>query len=226
MGRTAILLSLVLLKTCTLAVHLRADESFSDNAPPKPSVFVECQGVLRHGIVSIGGETTGTTLTFHRITWELQFSENEDREFAAEHHKKPVLVTGALRKVKGTEKSTRWIIDVEKISLPDSRDAKPESAQINVRGTLRAALSTGDVPDFSVRTEDQVWRLDCSISRETQAAADLLIGQPVLVSGTVLPPPDEADRKAASPRVPETLTIRVKRIEASENAKADSRFFE
>ena len=226
MGRTALLLSFVLWKTCTSTAHLRADESFSENETKKPSVFVKCQGVLRHGIVSIGGETTGTTLTFHRITWELQFSDNVDREFAAEHHKKSVLVTGTLRKVVGTEKGTRWIIDVEKISVPDSRDAKLENALIAVRGTLRAALSTGDVPDFSVRTEDHFWRLDFSTSRETQAAADLLIGQTVLVRGTVLPPPEEAERKIVNPRVPETLSIQVKRIEASENAKADSRFVE
>lgn len=226
MDRTALFLSLILLNTFLLPLPCKADETLSDDETKKPAVSVQCQGQLRHGIVSIGGETTGTTLSFHRITWELQFAEDKGREFAAQHHKKNVLVAGTLRKVAGTEKTARWIIDVEKISAVNSRDAEQERALITVRGTLRAALSTGDVADLSVRTKDQTWRLDCSASAEIQAVAESLITQPVLITGTVLPPPDDAERKTVDSRNTETLTIRVRTVEASENAKADARFFE
>lgn len=226
MDRTALFLSLILLKAFAWPVPCKADETFSGDEAKKPAVSVQCQGQLRHGIVSIGGETTGTTISFHRITWELQFAEDKGREFAAQHHKKPVLVAGTLRKVAGTEKTARWIIDVEKISAVNSRDAEQERALITVRGTLRAALSTGDVPDLSVRTKDQIWRLDCSASPEIQAAAESLITQPVLITGAVLPRPDEAERKTVDSRNTETLTIRVRTVEARENAEADSRFSE
>jgi hypothetical protein len=121
-----ILLCVVLFNTGIRPVPVEADEAFSENNAEKPPVSVQCQGLLRHGIVAIGGETTGTTISFHRITWELQLADDDDREFAALHHKKPVLVTGALRKVVSTESMTRWIIDVKKISASDSRDSQAE----------------------------------------------------------------------------------------------------
>lgn len=219
-----ILLCVVLFNTCIRQVPVEADEAFSESNTERPSVSVQCHGLLRHGIVAIGGETTGTTISFHRITWELQFADDHGREFAALHHKKPVLVTGALRKVISTESMTRWIVDVKKISASDSRDSEAEGAQVIVRGTLRAALSTtDDVPNLSVRTDDQIWSLDFAGSREAQSAAELQISQPVVLKGTVLPPPDEEDREIKQPRGSEIYRIRVKTIETSDNAKTDSR---
>jgi hypothetical protein len=212
-----ILLCVILFNTCIRPVPVEADEAFSENNTERPSVSVQCQGLLRHGIVAIGGETTGTTISFHRLTWELQFADDNDREFAALHHKKPVLVTGALRKV----------VSTEKISASDSRDGQAEGAQVTVRGTLRAALSTtGDVPSLSVRTDDQTWSLDFAGSREAQSAAELHIGQPIVLKGTVLPPPDEEEREIKQPRGSEAYRIRVKAIETSDTAKADSPFLE
>jgi len=222
-----IFLCVILSNTCIRTVPVDADEAFSENDTKKPSVSVECQGILRHGIIAIGGETTGTTISFHRITWELQFADDNDREFAALHHKKPVLVTGALRKVVSTESMTRWIIDVKKISASDSRDSQAEGAQVAVRGTLRAALSTtGDVPNLSVRTDDQTWSLDFAENREAQSAAELHIGQPIVLKGTMLPPPDEEEREIKKPRGSVMYWIRVKAIDTPDNAKNDSRFHE
>jgi hypothetical protein len=222
-----IFLCVILFNTCIRLMPVDADEASSENDTKKPSVSVQCQGLLRHGIVATGGETTGTTISFHRITWELQFADDSDREFAALHHKKPVLVTGALRKVVSTESMIRWIIDVKKISASDSRDSQLEGAQVTVRGALRAALSTtGDVPILSVRTDEETWRLDFAASREAQSAAELHIGQPILLKGTVLPPPDEEERGIKKPRGSEMYWIRVKAIETPNNAKTDSRFLE
>lgn len=222
-----ILLCVILFNTCIRPVPVEADEVFSESNAERPPVSVQCQGLLRHGIVAIGGETTGTTISFHRITWELQFADDHDREFAALHHKKPVLVNGALRKVVSTESMNRWIIDVKKISASDSRNSQAEGAQVTVRGTLRAALSTtGDVPNLSVRTDDQTWRLDFAENREAQSAAELHIGQPIVLKGTLLPPPDEEEREIRQPRGSEMYWIRVRTVETSYNAKTDSRLLE
>ena len=37
------------------------------------SIRVTVVGTLRTGIIAIGGETTGTTITAKGITWELEF---------------------------------------------------------------------------------------------------------------------------------------------------------
>ena len=41
----------------------------------EPSIRVECHGKLRYGVVAIGGETTGTTITFDGMTWELKLPD-------------------------------------------------------------------------------------------------------------------------------------------------------
>lgn len=227
MRTSLLLLSVLSLNTCMCPGLILADEALSEDDKKSPSVLVQCRGQLRHGIMAIGGESTGTTITFHRITWELQFADDDDRELAAQHNKKPVLVTGTLRKVVSTEGITRWIIDVRKISASDSRNAQPDGAQVSVRGTVRAALSTtGDVPDFSIRTEDQTWRLDFAANQEARAAAELLIGQPALLTGTVLPPPDETERDPQKASRSDSHALRVKTIEANKPARTDSRFLE
>lgn len=227
MRQAVLFLCVILLNTCTRHVHTEADEVISTDDTKIPAVSVKCHGLLRHGIVAVGGETTGTTITFHGLTWELQFATDNDRELAAQHNKKPVQVIGALRKVVGTENKIRWIIDVKHISAVDSRAENADSAQVAVRGTLRAALSTtSDVPNLSVRTVDQTWNLDFAASREAQSAAELHIGQPVLLKGTVMPPLDADERENRKPRSLETPVIRVKTIEALDKTRSDSRHFE
>ena len=56
----------------------------------EPSIRVECHGKLRHGVVAMGGETTGSTITFDGTTWELKLPDEVSRTFAKEHHKNPV----------------------------------------------------------------------------------------------------------------------------------------
>ncbi len=219
-------ITLFLLTACSLPAVVAADEVIPEQEPKEPSVSVVCHGRLRHGVIAIGGETTGTTITFNRVTWELQLPDDASRELAARHHKAPVVVTGTLRRVVGVEDAVRWIVDVEKLSALDSRDAPEEDAKVTVRGTLRAALSqTGDTPNLSVRADDQIWRLDLAANRETQAAAESLIGQPVLLTGSVLPLPEDSERSTTKSPAGETHTVRVNNIVASAIAAGDARFF-
>ena len=218
--------SLLFVTAMSLSAVRAADEVQTKEEARKPAVSVVCHGRLRHGVIAIGGETTGTTITFHRVTWELQFSDDGSQELAARHNKASVAVTGTLRKVMGTEDAVRWIVDVEKLSPLDSRDTPDEGAKVTLRGTMRAALAvTGDIPDLSVHADDQIWRLDFGANRETLAAAESLIGQPVLLTGSVLPLPEESERKIARSPEAETHTVRVKTVEAAADKTADARFF-
>ena len=98
-------------------------------------IHVECHGRLRDGIVAVGGETTGTTLRFRGITWELEFKDADGKAFAQAHHKQSVRVTGSLRRVAGVERPVRWIVEVAQYAESDSTQ-KNEGASISQTGTL------------------------------------------------------------------------------------------
>lgn len=117
-----------------------------ESKPAEPSIRVGCRGQLRHGVVAIGGETTGTTITFESMTWELKLSDDSSRDFVREHHKKPIVAIGSLRRVTGAEIPVGWVIDVERISA-DSRETSKLEAAIVVLGKLQAE-------DIGGRTED------------------------------------------------------------------------
>jgi len=157
--------------------------ALADETPPAPSVSVECCGRLRHGVVAIGGETTGTTITFNRMVWELQLHDDAAREFAKDHHKEPVVVTGTLRKISSTEVKVRWIIDVKKLS---ERDAKKdeEGARLTMQGTLRAAESRrDDAPMMTIDADGELWPIDVSADARLQVKAESLVGEPVVLTG-------------------------------------------
>jgi hypothetical protein len=204
-----------------------ADEELPKGKPKAAAVSVECHGRLRHGVVAIGGESTGTTITFQQVTWELNLSDNASQEFATRNHKEPVIVTGTLRRVEGIEVRDRWIVDVTKFTEIKSRERFEEAASVQIRGTLRVALaSKGDMPDFSIQTDDQRWPLDFSADRRKQATAETLIGMPVVVSGNVVAPPEKGERESPKSRTPEMPSVQVRIIEAAPNAAGDARFFE
>lgn len=226
MSKRLLSISLLLATTCLFSLMLTADEVILEDKENATSVSVLCHGRLRHGVVAIGGETTGTTITFNRVTWELQLPDEASRDFAKLHHKEPVVVSGTLRKVVGTEKTVRWVIDVKELTAIDSRDRPEEGAKVKILGTLRMALSqTGDTPELSVSAVDQIWQLDVAADREIQKAAESLFGQTVLITGSVNPLPEETRRKTTKSRTPAILSVRVKTIEPSASEAYDPRFF-
>ncbi|MEJ7594766.1 MAG: hypothetical protein WKF77_24835 [Planctomycetaceae bacterium] len=156
-----------------------------DNTPPKPSVSVECCGRLRHGVVAIGGETTGTTITFNRTVWELQMHDEAAREFAQEHNQEPVIVTGTLRKTSGTEVKDRWIIDVWTLSERDATTDK-EGTRLTIQGTLRATKPpTSDSREITIDADGEIWPIDVSSNPRLQVKAESLVDQPVLLTGSL-----------------------------------------
>lgn len=81
------------------------------------SITVTVVGTLRTGIVAIGGETTGTTITAKGISWELDLGKNAEVRASAEKlDGKPVTVTGTLERRAGTEIRERWIVTVTSLT--------------------------------------------------------------------------------------------------------------
>jgi hypothetical protein len=178
-----------------------------DSAFKKPSVSVRCCGRLRDGIVAIGGETTGTTITFNRMVWELQLPDAAARRFAQTHNKEFVNVTGTLRRIAGTEVKERWIIDVKTLSEHDSKRDKV-GIQLTIQGTLRATDSrTGDSPILRIEADGQIWPVDVTLDARLKNDAESLIDQPVLLAGTL---EQVAEEDSDAPRV-----IRVKTLKRS-----------
>jgi hypothetical protein len=85
----------------------------ADSAPTEESISVTIVGILRTGIVAIGGETTGTTITAKGIKWELDFGKNAELRAAAEKLSgNQVTVSGSLERRAGVEIKERWIVTV------------------------------------------------------------------------------------------------------------------
>ena len=96
------------------ATIVAADEKPTTKVSAEDSINVTVVGTLRTGIVAIGGETTGTTITANGITWELEFGKNAAiRKSAEKLNGKKVIVKGSLERRKGVEIRQRWIVTVK-----------------------------------------------------------------------------------------------------------------
>jgi len=75
------------------------------------SITVTVVGTLKTGVVAIGGETTGTTISAKGVTWELDLGDSAGlHETAEEQNGKPVIVQGSLERRSGVEVKDRWIV--------------------------------------------------------------------------------------------------------------------
>ena len=87
------------------------------------AIEVRVRGTLAHGIIAIGGETTGTTIRFGKTTWELDLrKEKSFGETAERLNGNRVVVTGSLRVQKGVEIAKRTILTVTSIDSASSKD--------------------------------------------------------------------------------------------------------
>ncbi len=177
--------------------------------PPLQSVSVECHGRLRQGVVAIGGETTGTTITFNGMMWELDLKDDAQQEFGKKHHKGTVTATGTLRKIAGTESKVRLIVDVKTLSERDAKAVK-EGTVLTVLGTLRETTPRPvGAPEMTIEAAGQVWPLDLSAEAKLPALAKSLVGQTVLLAGSVEQDNDDEPSAAAFIRV-KTLELPTK----------------
>lgn len=174
--------------------------------PSEPSVRVECHGKLRQGVVAMGGETTGTTITFDGTTWELKLPDEASRTFAKEHHKQLITAIGSLRRVVGTAVPVRWIVDVERLSERDGNTQK-EGASLTVRGKLRTGdAAAGETPGRVIEAAGITWPLDLSQDADLSAKAESLAQKIVVVIGRL--------ERVAGNEVPPQAIIRVIKLNA------------
>ena len=80
------------------------------------SIEVVVRGTLRTGIMAIGGETTGTTITSRGATWELDLRARPEWSARAEAlNGRRVVVTGTLEVRPGVERRQRVIVTVKSL---------------------------------------------------------------------------------------------------------------
>jgi len=80
------------------------------------AIDVTVVGTIRTGILAIGGETTGTTITAKGITWELNLGNAPYlRETAESLNGRKARVRGGLERRRGVEIAERWIVTVSEL---------------------------------------------------------------------------------------------------------------
>jgi len=149
--------------------------------PQANAIHVVCHGKLRHGPVAIGGETTGTTITFDGMTWELKLPDEASRRFAQEQHKQHVTVTGRLRRVGGVEIPNRWVVDAEKLTKREMK-AVDEKAEVTITGQL--PVTTGKALPKSIDVGGESWPVVWGDRPDLHSQAASLAGKAVVAQGT------------------------------------------
>jgi len=98
----------------------RREWTAAKTASIKDSVTVKVVGKLRTGLMAIGAETTGTTITANGITWELELGKQTTfRKEAQQLDGKQVIVHGRLERKQGVEIQERWIVTVTSLGTLD-----------------------------------------------------------------------------------------------------------
>lgn len=143
------------------------------------SIIVECHGKLRCNNVSLDGETTGTTVMFDRVVWELNLPDETSKKFAKEHHKEPVTIKGKLRRVTGVSRPVRWVVDVIHIQEQQA-GSRSNSATTTICGKLQKQDGS-----LMISCNDITWPVDVTQNAALKAKADSLTTKTVVIKGNV-----------------------------------------
>ena len=79
-------------------------------------INVEVRGIIKTGVVAIGGETTGVTITANETTLELEITDKKLKALASKLNGQAVVAKGTLRLVPGVEIALRAIVQVTDLS--------------------------------------------------------------------------------------------------------------
>lgn len=111
----------------------------------KDSIQVEVVGVMKSGVVAVGGESTGFTITANGMTFEV----NLMRFRIADPNGKRARISGRLDVKPGVEGKQRRIIDVANIQIFDADkpadQAKPAFKKIEI-------LQSGGIAGIEIKT--------------------------------------------------------------------------
>ncbi len=160
--------------------------------PTDEAVHVVCHGRLLQGVVAIGGDTTGTTVSFDGMTWDLKLNDQLRQQLAG-NELRQVTVTGQLRRVQAVERPY-CVVDVEKLIERDPKAPKPK-AEVTVTGTL--ALPASNTLPKSISVAGESWPIVWGTDSKLQAQAVALAGKTVVVHGTA-----EANTEGGSKKFP------------------------
>lgn len=155
--------------------------------PPAPAngngtVEVVCHGRFRKDGVAIGGETTGITVSFDGMTWDLNLSPALRQQVEKEEFRQ-VTVEGRLRHVKGVARD-RWIVDVQKLTkreMKDPKEPKPK-AEFTFKGKLAPAM--GGAEPQSLEVTGEAWPVAWGSDPTLPAKGRELAGSAVIARGT------------------------------------------
>jgi len=87
-------------------------------------IDVTVMGTLKMGVMAIGAETTGVTITAGAVTWELDLEGNQ-HEIASKLNGRKAIVSGQLRNEGGVEVKTRFIVTVRSIKAANRLVGQP-----------------------------------------------------------------------------------------------------
>lgn len=180
--------AIIMVRTLLVLV-LTAGSLWAADPPPAAvdGILVTCHGKLRSGVMAVGGETTGTTVTFSNgVVWELKLPDMATKRFAEQHHKDDVTVTGRLKKVSGVAIPLHWIVDVEQIVLAN-KNGPMNTATFTLKGKLRsAAKGAPGVIEIGKDPWPVEWKNDPQLHQQATQHA----GQAVEVHGQIERNPD------------------------------------
>jgi hypothetical protein len=86
-------------------------------------IDVTVSGTLKAGVIAIGGETTGVTVSANGTVWELEL-HGKQLEAAVDLNGARVVVTGRLTRRAGVEVRERYVVDVKSINAGIARGPK------------------------------------------------------------------------------------------------------
>ena len=128
-----------------IPVILAVAALLATDVPADEGISVNVVGILRTGIVAIGGETTGTTITAKGVTWELDLGKNAElRQMVKKLDGKKVTVRGTLERRAGVEDSQQsdnhWIAGSGYCQQVPSFTAISPEGQAGLAGTNGSTL--------------------------------------------------------------------------------------
>lgn len=126
-ARLSLAAAIVLLAASAACSRPPKENKPDDGDRPDQYIRVEVRGKLKTGIVAIGGETTGVTITADGVTWELKLRDEAMKQEAERLNEKVVEVHGVLHVRKGVEVPRRWIVEVARLerARPRGQPAAP-----------------------------------------------------------------------------------------------------
>lgn len=103
------------------AASAAAGQGRSTGGGGDDSIEVVVRGTLHTGIMAIGGETTGTTVSARGVTWELDLGSRPELAARADSlNGRRVVVAGTLEARAGVERRQRFIVTVKTLAAAGS----------------------------------------------------------------------------------------------------------